>query len=237
MRFAALPLLFCSVCLGALDVQEIHAGFTLKPEFHRSLGFCQEFALTGEFLIGDSYGVRGGLALGNTGEKFDVDMFLGASYLLPLPVKLWVRFLYMFNTIPAYTYSVNTLFPSLSFQGKWGGAELGFAFHFTIFDGDAIYEPVLGGRFFLNFPFIKKVKLAAGLGNFSAFNLGSLGAYFLFLESRICLNDPRSPGNPEKRWVPLVSLINNLEFYQTGSIGLTAAFQGFAWQGGVRLSW
>ncbi|MDR3173981.1 MAG: hypothetical protein LBU19_07015 [Treponema sp.] len=238
MRFLALPLLFYSVCLGALDFREIHADFTIKPEYHRSFGFCQEFAAAGESLIGDSYGVQGGIALGKTGEEFDFDLFLGGSYFLPLPVKLRVRFLYIYNTIPAYTYQTNTLFPSLSYQGKWGGVELGTAFRFTVFASEfpAIFEPVLGGRLFLNFPFFKKVKLAAGFGNLSAFNVGNLGAYFLFVESRIDINEVRPQGNSAPG-VPLVSLISNLEIYQTGSIALTAAFQGFAWQGGIRFSW
>jgi hypothetical protein len=227
--------------LGALDFREIHAGLTVKPEYHRSFGFCQEFALTGESLIGDSCRLQGGIALGKTGKEFDLDMFLGGSYLLPLPVKLWVRLTYIYNTIPAYTYRTNTLFPVLSYQGKWGGAEAGFAFRFTMFasDSSAIFEPVLGGRFFLNFPFFKRVKLAAGIGNFSDFNVGNLGAYFLFLESKIDISKLRSPENPGegRKGVPLVSLISNLEIYQTGSIGLTAALQGLAWQGGIRLSW
>ncbi|MDR0642463.1 MAG: hypothetical protein LBG07_08390 [Treponema sp.] len=244
MRFPVLPLLLWFVCLGALgalDFHEIHGDLTFKPEYHRSFGFCREFAAAGESLIGDSVGLQGGLALGRTGEEFDLDIFLGASYLLPLPVNLRVRFLYIYNTIPAYTYQTNTLFPLLSFQGKWGGAEMGFAFRFTVFDSDpsSIFEPILGGRFFLNFPFIEKVKLSLGFGNFSAFNMGNLGAYFLFLESRVDINRLRSLEKLREKWrgVPLVSLISNLEFYQTGSIGFSAAFQGFAWQGGVRLSW
>jgi hypothetical protein len=244
MRFLALFLLFCPFWLGALDFREIHAGFTIKPEYHRSFGFCQEAAVTGEALIGDAYGFQGSAALGKTGKEFDFDLFLGASYLLPLPVNLAFRFLYIYNAIPAYSYQTNTLFPLLSYQGKWGGAELGIAFRFTVFAWEypAIFEPVLGGRFFLNFPFFKKVKLAAGFGNFSTFYIGNLGAYFLFVESRIELNGPRPAENPGTRRegrekAPLVSLTNNLEIYQTGSIALTAAFQGLAWQGGIRFSW
>jgi hypothetical protein len=238
-KLLALPLLLCSVCLGALDFGEIHADLTYKPEYHRSFGFCQEFAAAGELLIRNSYGFQGGIALGKTGREFDLDIFLGGSYRLPLPVKLQIRFLYIYNSIPAYTYKANTLFPFLSYRGKWGGADLGSAFRFTIFDSEypAIVEPVLGARIFLSFPFLKRLDLAVGLGNFSVFNTGNLGAYFLFLESRVDL----SGLGPFKRlgeWGgPLVSLINNLEFYQTGSIGLTAAFQGLAWQTGFRLSW
>jgi hypothetical protein len=241
MRFLALPLLFCSVCLGALDFSGIHADLTFKPEFHRSFGFCQEFAAAGESLIRDSYGFQGGIAFGSTGREFDLGIFLGGSYLLPLPVKvkLQIRFLYVYDTIPAYTYKSNTLFPFLSLRGKWGGADLGPAFRFTIFDSDypVIFEPVLEGRFFLSFPFWEHVNLAAGFGNFSLFNMGNMGAYFLFLESRVDMDGLRPFKGLRERGGPQVSLINNLEFYQTGSIGLTAAFQGFSWQTGFRFSW
>jgi hypothetical protein len=239
MRFVILPLLCGSVCLGALEFGEIHADFTFKPELHRSFGFCQEFAAAGESLIRDSYGFQGGIALGKTGGEFDLDLFLGGSYRLPLPVKLQIRFLYIYNAIPAYIFKSNTLFPFLSFQGKWGGLDLGAACRFTIFDSDfpAIFEPVLGARIFLTFPFWERVKLAVGLSNFSLFNTGNLGAYFLFLENRVDISGLRPFSRLKERGGPLVSLINNLEFYQTGSIGLTAAFQGFAWQTGFRFSW
>jgi hypothetical protein len=239
MRFLILPLLCCSLRLGALEFGEIHADLSFKSELHRSFGFCREFAAAGESLIRNSYGFQGGIALGKTGGELDIDLFLGSSYLLPLPVKLRIRFLYIYNAIPAYTHKSNTLFPFLSFQGKWGGADLGAACRFTIFNADypAIFEPVLGARIFLNFPFWERVKLAAGLGNFSIFNMGNLGAYFLFLESRADLSGLRYFKRLKERGGPQVSLINNLEFYQTGSIGLAAAFQGFAWQTGLRFSW
>jgi hypothetical protein len=241
MRFLALPLLFCSAWLGALDFGEVHADLTFKPELHRSFGFCREFAVAGESLIRDSYGFQGGIALGKIGREFDLDVFLGGSYLLPLPVKVKVqiRFLYIYDTIPAYTYTGNTLFPFLSLRGKWGGVDLGSAFRFTIFNSEypAVFEPILGARIFLSFPLWERVELAAGLGNFSLFNMGNLGAYFLFLENRVDLGGLRPFSRLQERGGPLVSLINNLEFYQTGSIGLAAAFQGFAWQTGLRFSW
>jgi hypothetical protein len=240
MRFLVFPLLFCSVCLGALEFNEIHTDLTIKPEFHRSFGFCQEFAAEGELVIQNSYGVQGGIALGQTGKEFDLDMFMGSSYLLPLPVSLKIRLLYIYNTIPAYTYRTRTLFPLLSFQGKWGGADLGTILRFTAFDSDpAIFEPILGARVFFNFPAMGLLKLTVGLGNFSVFNAGNLGAYYLSLESKIDINGSRLIKGLRERWdrAPLVSLINNLELYQTGSIGLASAFQGFAWRGGFRLSW
>jgi hypothetical protein len=244
MRFLVFLLLFCSACLGALEfnaIDEIHADFTIKPEYHRSFGFCQEFAGAGELVIRNSYALQGGIALGQTGREFDFDMFLGGSYLLPLPVSLRIRLLYIYNTIPAYTYRTNTLLPFLSFQGKWGGADLGTILRFTVFDSDfpAIFEPILGARFFFIFPAMGRLKLTVGLGNFSVFNAGNLGAYYLFLESGIDVNGLRLiKGLKEKLdKAPLVSLINNLEFYQTGSIALASAFQGFAWRGGFRLSW
>jgi hypothetical protein len=241
MRFLVLPLFFCSVCLGALEFSEIRTELTFKPEFHRSLGFCDDFAAAGELVIQDSYALQGGIALGQTGKNFDLDIFVGGSYLLPLPASLKIRLLYIYNTIPAYIYHTNTLFPLLSFQGKWGGADLGTILRFTTFDpgAPAIFEPVLGVRLFIGFPSLGPLKLTTGIGNFSVFNTGNLGAYFLFLESNIDMNGLRLVKSLREKWdrAPLISLINNLEFYQTGSIALTSAFQGFAWQGGVRLSW
>jgi hypothetical protein len=229
------------MCLGALEFGEIHVDLTIKPEYHRSFGFCQEFAAAGEQFIGNSCAVRGGIALGRTGREFDLDMFLGASYLLPLPVELSIQILYIYNTIPAYTYQTNTLFPFLSLQRKWGGLDLGAAFRFTIFDSasSAIFEPIWGARIFLAVPALDRIKFTVGVSNFSMFSTGNLGAYYLFLKSRIDLNESRPVKKLRERWKksPRISLINNLELYQTGSIALTSIFQGFAWQGGVSLVW
>jgi hypothetical protein len=228
------------MCLGALEFGGTRLDLTIKPEYHRSLGFCQEFAAAGEQLIGASCAVRGGIALGQTGREFDFDMFLGGSYLLPLPVELSAHVLYIYNTIPAYTYQTNTLVPFLSFRRNWGGVDLGAAFRFTLFDSaSSIFEPVWAARLFFAVPALDKIKLTVGIGNFSVFNAGNLGAYYFYVKSRIDLREFRPVKELRERWGirPRIYLINNLELYQTGSIALTSTFQGFAWQGGIGLAW
>jgi hypothetical protein len=228
------------MCLGALEFGGTRLDLTIKPEYHRSLGFCREFAAAGEQVIGNSCTVRGGIALGRTGREFDFDTFLGSSYLLPLPVELSVHLLYIYNTIPAYTYQTNTLFPFLSFRRNWGGLDLGAAFRFTIFDSSSsIFEPVWGARIFFTVPALDKIKLTVGIGNFSFFNVGNLGAYYFYVKSRIDLCEFQPVKKLRERWgrIPRIYLINNLELYQTGSIALTSTFQGFAWQGGIGLLW
>jgi hypothetical protein len=245
MRRIGIPFLTLLCCFpfwgaGGLGALDIRADFTFKPEYHRSFGYCQEFAAAGEAVFKESYTAQGGIALGQTGKEFDLDMFLGAAYRLPLPVNLRIRLLYLYNNIPGYTYQANSLFPGLSYQGKWGGADLGTILRFTVFDAEPpIFEPILGFRFFVIFPALGPVRLLAGVENFSVFNMGNLGAYYLFLEGRIDMNGFRPVSRLREKWAraPLVSLISNLSFYQTGSIGFTSAFQGFSWQGGLSLSW
>jgi hypothetical protein len=236
--------LFGAAGLGAFDVglRGIRAEFTFKPEYHRSFDYCQQFATVAEALIQDSYTIRGGLALGQTGTEFDVGIFLGAAYRFPLSVDLRFHLSYLYNAIPGYRYRTNTLFPFLSYLGKWWGLDLGPSLRFTSFGtGPSIFEPIVNFRVFVHILNKDMVKLLAGVGNFSAFSTGNLGAYYSFLENRIDLKEGTlSCGLSALSFrgqVPRLSLINRLEFYQTGSIGLTSAFQGFAWQGGVRLSW
>jgi hypothetical protein len=243
------PALFCcvlleSVPLGAFDsgIQEIGAELSFKPEYHRSFGYCQQFAATGEALLQDSYSVHGGLALGQTGDKFDLGIFLAAGYRFPIPLDLKIRLAYLYNVIPGYRHQTNTLFPSLSYLGRWGGFDLGPSLRFTEFNQEfPILEPILSFRAFVRLLRRERIGLLAGIGNFSAFTMGNLGAYYLFLENQITLKEgspsgffsmPHFKGRP-----PRVSFINRLDLCQTGSIGLTSTFQGFAWQGGLRLSW
>jgi hypothetical protein len=248
MRFRGLVLcwfvLFEAAGLGAIDLglRGIRAEFSFKPEYHRSFEYCQQFAAVVEALIQESCTIRGGLSLGQTGTEFDVGVFLGAAYRFPLPIDLRFHLSYLHNAIPGYRYRTNTLFPFVSYLGKWGGLDLGPGLRFTEFDrGPSIFEPIVNFRVFVHILDKDMVKLLAGAGNFSAFSTGTLGAYYTFLENRIDLKEGYlSHGLSALSFrgqVPRVSLINRLEFYQTGSIALTSAFQGFAWQGGVRLSW
>jgi hypothetical protein len=241
MRFLFLPLLLCSVALGAFDLRDLGIGdvdaeISFKPEYSRNMGFCYEFAFIGDAEIEKSLLVQGGIALGQTGEEFDLDLFLDAGYRLPLPlsIDLSVHLEYLYNTIPGYLYQTNSLFPHLSYRNKWVGADLGSTLRFTTFDSELIsFEPIISLRLFVNVLNLKLFKLLIGAGNFSTFNLGNLGAYYLFLRGRFDL-----AGRQE--WIygsPSVSLVNTLNLYQTGSIALTSTLQSIAWQWGVCFSW
>ncbi|MDR0400910.1 MAG: hypothetical protein LBH51_08205 [Treponema sp.] len=241
MRFLIFPFLLCTVWLRALEFGETHADLVFKPEYHRSFGYCQEFALSGEQIIENSYTVQGGIALGQTGSEFDIDLYLGGAYLFPLPFNLSIRLLYIYNAIPAYTYQTNTLFPFLSLRRKWGGLDLGTAFRFTRFDSapSAIFEPIFSIRLFLDILTLNRIKLLMGLGNFSPFHVGNLGAYYLFFESRIDMQGSRPVRALREIWRdgPLVSLISGLELYQTGGMALASTFQGLALRWGLGFSW
>jgi hypothetical protein len=224
------------------EARRIHAELSFTPEYHRSFGYCQQFAAAGEVLFRDCYTVQGGLALGQAGAEFDIGLFLAAAYRFPLPVDLRFRLSYLYNAVPGYRYSANTLFPSLSYLGKWWGLDLGSSLRFTAFGADpSIFEPFFNFKVFGHILNRNTVRLVAGISNFSAFKTGNLGAYYLFLENRIDIKEELlsrhvsvpAPGRP----LPRVSLINRLDFYQTGANGFASAFQGFAWQGGVRFSW
>jgi hypothetical protein len=241
--------LCCCALLGAAPlgafgqgIRGIGAELSFKPEYHRGFGYCPQFAAAGEAFFQGSYSIHGGLALGRTGNKFDLGIFLAAGYRFPIPLDLKVRLAYLYNTIPGYRYQTNTLFPSLSYLGKWGGLDLGPSLRFTEFYRESpIFEPVLSFRAFARLLERERIGLAAGIGNFSAFATGNLGSYHLFLENRISLKPESRPGffpMPHYRGrPPRVSFVNKLDLCQTGSIGLTSAFQGFAWQGRLRLSW
>ncbi|MDR3247668.1 MAG: hypothetical protein LBT39_02675 [Treponema sp.] len=241
MRFLLLPLVFCSVVLGALDLEELGIGdvgaeLSVKPEYSRNMGFCYEFALIGKAEFKESLLARGGIALGQTGKEFDLDLFLDAGYRLPLPlsIDLSVHFEYLYNTIPEYLYQVNSLFPYLSYRNKWIGADLGSTLRFTTFDSELIsFEPILSVRLFVNVFNLEQFNLLIGAGNFSTFSLGNLGAYYLFMKSQFNFDE-------RQEWIygsPLVSLISTVNLYQTGSIGLTSTLQSISWEWGVCFSW
>jgi hypothetical protein len=251
MQFLLLPFLLCIVSLGAfgqgLILDGLETEFTFQPEYNRSVGFCYEFTAAGELVIAESYTAQAGIALGQTGKEFDLDIMLGAAYRLPLPIDLKVRTMYLYSTIPEYRYQANSLLPYLSYRGKWVGADLGVTLRFTAFNEEpAIFEPVFSARIFANILNTDKVKLMAGIGNFSSFRIGNLGDYYLFLGNRIAVNRKQEGGSDQQQGKrsglrgiarPLIFLINDFNLYQTGSSGLASTLQGVAWRGGVGLSW
>jgi hypothetical protein len=94
----------------------------------------------------------------------------------------------------------------------------------TFFDDPVIFESIMAFSAYVNFYNTEKLRIGMQCANYSSFIAGNTGAYFFNLNSTI-------------RITRLLSVNSELEFDQSGSVGLAANFYGIAFKAGVTLTW
>jgi hypothetical protein len=197
----------------------------LSPEYNRALNFCWNLSTDGIVKINDSNTIKAGLALGSVGTVFEIKGFAGGEAALPVSIPLYIGFYYNYNGLPEYenhTHSIPLLF---SYKGKRAGAVLGINSRFSSFLGESpVFEPILCVSLyaFIYKTDILQFKIEAS--NFNDFTYSNLGAYFLKLNNIINLSSR-------------LSLINEIELHQSGSVTLVSNFYGVTYHGGVILLW
>jgi hypothetical protein len=156
---------------------------------------------------------------------FEIKTFASADYTLPVfpPLHFCVAFFY--NGLPQYGANTFSLLPLIAFNWKWAGFSVGITNRWTSFFGEpGIYESILSISVYGYFYLSEKFKIGFRIANYGDFVALNYGAYFLNLNSIV-------------RILPQLSVINELELYQSGGGGLTATFYGVAYRGGIVYKW
>jgi hypothetical protein len=208
-----------------LEITGREIGFFYSPESNLTLNFCWNLSTAGMVKLNNSYAVKAGLALGSVGTVFEIKGFAGGEMVLPVNIPLYIGLYYNYNGLPEYenhTHSIPLLF---SYKGKRAGAVLGINSRFSSFWGEPpVFEPILCVSLYA---FIYKtdiVQLKIEASNFNDFTYRNLGAYFYKLNNII---------NFSKR----LSVINEIELHQSGSVTLVSNFYGITYHGGVIFLW
>jgi hypothetical protein len=208
----------------------IEAELDVKGEFNRTFYYCPAATITGALEVNNYFTLGGGfspgalgLGIGNAALNYSAFGKTGFRFSLPFPLEL--GFSYIYNNMPGYKSHIHTMLPLVSSWWKWAGFSLGTALRYTVYDRDApIFEPVLAFLVFVNVINTENIRTGLKAANFSDFSAGNMGAYFLNLNVSIRLR---------KR----LYFINEIELYQTGSAGLSSAFYGAAYRGGIKYQW
>ena len=235
MKFSLLYFFFLIIAVSGVYAFDIYLTGTeveldIKGEFNRTFYYCADTALTGVLEINNYFTLGGGFSLGGlgfaTGNSTLTYNALGkAGFRFPMRFPLELGFFYIYNGMPDYKTGMHTMLPLLSSRWKWTGFSLGTALRYTVYDQEApVFEPILVFLFFVNFINTENIRAGLKTANFSDFLVGNMGAYFLNLNVSIGLG---------KR----LYFINEIELYQTGSVGLTSAFYGIAYRGGIKYQW
>ena len=215
-----------------IDIETVGVEITGKelaayvtPEFNRAFLFCWDIAAVGALTLNDRYTVKSGLALGTAGTAFDIKIFAGgeAAPFAKVPVSFGLN--YQYNGLPGFENHSHSIVLLAAYKAKWAGISLGHSFHFTSFFGEAaIFEPIIVCSVYVFFINNESLRLGLRAANYDDFATGNLAAYFLSLDSVVRLNEK-------------ISLINEIEIHQSGSIGLASNFYGIVYRGGAVFSW
>ena len=224
-----IPLLFflCLQNISAFDVAITHKEIeaSTKTEFNRSFYWYGDMELTGALQLNNRYTFNSGFLIGWTKYHTNVQAFTGALIEPWIHLPLGFSLAYMYNGLPTYEAHSHTLLPSVSYNARYGGFSAGTSFRFTSFFREkALFESILSLSAHVNFVNNEKLRIGITIANFSNFSAGNMGSYSLTINSAVQI---------AARW----RLFNDLEFMQSGSVGLSSNFYGIAWRGGAKFIW
>ena len=197
----------------------------LTPEYNRAFYFCWDISTIGSVNLNNRHTIKTGLALGAVGSTFDLKFFTSGETAPFAPIPIYFGLAYKYNGLPEYEYHDHSIPLMTSMKWKWVGFSLGYNFRLTSFLGEpSIFEPVLLASFYAFFINNDFLQIGLKSANYNDFTSGNLGAYFLNLNSVIRLNKK-------------ISLINEIEIHQSGSITLASNFYGLVYRGGAAFIW
>ena len=220
---------FCLQRLNALNmlITGKELGFGLRGEYNRTFASCGDFSLLGAIELNDKYTFKGGFAIGNLDDDTEIKAFTSGHIALFSVIPLYVNLAYNYYGLPEqrYNFHANAALPSVSLNGRWAGITIGVNFRFSSFlDEPSIFEPALAFLGYVNFFNNERLRVALSCANFSDFYMGNMGAYFFKLNADIHITN---------QW----SLLSAIELLQSGGDGLTTAFYGIAYSGGLKFVW
>jgi hypothetical protein len=208
-----------------LSITGKELGFEFIPEYNRTFYQAWSFAVLGSVTLNNRHAIRGGLALRETTDLYEADAFINGEAALPFSLPVSVGFTYYYNVLPDYAETIHSALPIVSLKGQWAGISLGLNVRFTVPGTDPlVVESILAFSTYVNFFNTEDLRIGLKWANYNDFTAGNMGSYFLNLNSMI-------------RVIPSLALINELELYQSGSVGLVAVFYGVAYKAGVSFTW
>ena len=211
--------------IHAVDITGSEIEAFLRGEYNRVFNYYGDISAIGSLKLNKMFVFKAGFSLGNAADSTNIKTHTSAAITPFLGIPLNFHVMYIYNEIPDYENKSHTILPLVSFNTAVFGASIGPGLRFTsFFDELAIFESIISVSVYFNFINNDKLCIGISAANFNDFQVRNFGAYSLKLGTEVRLD-----GN----W----QIINELEFLQSGGDGLTTAFFGFGWKGGVRYTW
>jgi hypothetical protein len=213
-----------------IEITNRELSVNLVNSYNRVFHYSAESSVALSLSLNDIFIMTGGFSAGGN-YRYDetnaiASMELSFGFLRPHFFKhLFFGFFYQFEEFPNFEMHCDSIVPALAFKGKIGGIAIGWRRMWTSYYGEyPIDEAVLAFRTYLYVINARHFSFDVIFANYDLFYMGSYGAFYLGLNTVCKINDN-------------VSINNDLNVYQSGSVGFTGVLYGLSLQSGVKISW
>jgi len=211
--------------IHAVEITKSEIEAFLRGEYSRAFNYYGDISAIGSIELNNMFAFRLGFSLGNAADSTNIKTHTSAAYIPFSRIPLDFRVIYIYNGIPDYENHTHTILPLVSYNAARAGISIGPGLRFTSFFNEiAIFESILSFSVYFNFINNDSLRIGISIANFNDFQIKNFGAYSLKFNTAIRLDSN-------------LQIINDLELSQSGGDGLSTAFYGFGWRGGIRYTW
>jgi len=197
----------------------------LNADFNRTFYFVGGISAADKIEFNNRFAIKEGISLSWTENVTNIKLFNNTAYRILADWPIEVKLAWVYNGLPEYETHSHAITPSVSWNAKYYGINIGFGARFTsFFDERPQLEFLLPIGIYVNFKNNEKICVGMSLANYNDFQADSFIAFALAAKTSVNINEH-------------LSIINELEYKHSGADGLTATFHGIVWKGGVKLTW
>jgi hypothetical protein len=209
-----------------IEITNVETEYFLISDFNRTFNYVGGFSTTGKIEFNNRVAVKEGVYLNCWPDNVNIiKLFTHATYRILANWPLEAKLAWVYNGLPDYETHSHAIAPVISWNEKYYGISVGYGFRFTSFFSERpLAEHMWPVGVYVNFINNKRICVGMSLANYTDFQIDSFIAFALAAKISINLEDG-------------FSLINELEFRQSGVDGLTATVHGVVWKGGAKLTW
>jgi len=209
-----------------IKITNMEVEYFIVSDFNRTYNFIGGISAAGKIEFNNRVTVKEGIYLNYWPEDVNmIKIFTNATYRILADWPLDVKLAWAYNGLPDYDTHSHAIVPIISWNEKYYGISVGYGFRFTSFFNERpIAEHMLPIGLYVNFINNKQLCVGMSLANYTDFQIDSFIEFALAAKVSLKINNN-------------LTLINELEFRESGADGLTNIVHGVVWKGGVKLSW
>ena len=209
-----------------IKITNVEIEYFLISDFNRTINYIGGFSTAGKIEFNNRVTVKEGVYLNYCPENVNIiKLFTNAAYRILADLPLEINAAWVYNGLPDYETHSHAIVPIISWNTKYYGISVGYGARFTSFFGEgSLVEHMMPMGLYVNFINNEKLCVGMSIANYTDFQIDSFIAFALAAKVSVRINNR-------------LSIVNELEFRESGADGLTNIVHGVVWKGGAKLSW